>query len=642
MSNTSNANVSFSISPAPSKPVVGSVRPSVAGSKLEPMTADASAQLNRELLQLVVAELSEQDVRTQLRLLAIKFAGAIGVAHIVSSPEGNWRIATGQANGRVSTSDQFIDRLQTRCVEVYERQTIQVDSFDEPEGSRGIFVPIRVQDQAPEILLLVVSSKREPQAAILVAQQIKNVLESNLKRIGASQLDWKVHSLAAMVELVSKIESCSTVESAMSLAANELSRYLGISIVGIGKLDRRERIKQIVLAGSDPLERRSAAYHAYQQCLAESRLRDQLAVWPAEKGRVGESNDELLLAHRQLASTLQVESILSVPLGSVDGSRFGSWLFAGTREQIQSDRLERFLSAVSPRVTSALQVVDRSQHPAWLRLVSSLPRQLSKRSTQLVCLALIGLTAAMFIPVPYRVRCHCSVEPGLRRFAVVPFEGTVLKGFVQPGDPVQEGQVLAEMDGRSLRFELAELSAKSSIAEKQRAIELADREIANMLMAELDGKRINAEQELLDYKRKHLQIKSPIAGIVLSGSLEQAEASSFQTGDVLFEIGSISKQRIQMEVPADEVAQIDVGHPVTVWFEGRESIPVRGTIERIRPQSEKRNASNVFIAEFVVEADSAQLRPGMQGSARIDGNVHSLGWNLFHKPVDFLRSRLTW
>ena len=41
------------------------------------------------------------------------------------------------------------------------------------------------------------------------------------------------------------------------------------------------------------------------------------------------------------------------------------------------------------------------------------------------------------------------------------------------------------------------------------------------------------------------------------------------------------------------------------------------------------------------EADY-RFRPGMSGSARIDGPKRPLGWNLFHKPWEFLVSRLTW
>ena len=123
--------------------------------------------------------------------------------------------------------------------------------------------------------------------------------------------------------------------------------------------------------------------------------------------------------------------------------------------------------------------------------------------------------------------------------------------------------------------------------------------------------------------------------------MERAEAASVSTGQTIFEIGSLQPLRIEVAVPAEEVAQIKSGLPVTAWIDGREDTPVTGTLEKIRPRSETRDARNVFIAEFRCANQSHQLRPGMEGTVRIDGERRSLGWTLFHKPWDYLRSRFT-
>lgn len=625
----------FSV-PRPSRTVFGNVQAS-SNSSPQPATTDAelSAELNLELLQLTTQSLTEDQLRAQVRTAAIRYSNAVGAGHAVRDADGQWDVKPKHSTGRLPRRNDFPTYLSTRCSNVTQQQTIQVDPLPQVEGCYGIFAPIQQFGRAPEILFLLLPDTVDSRRPIFVAEKLAKTLGTCLKTLTAKQGDWKVSSLSAAIELVSEIENCDATTQAMELAANELSRHLGVGHVAIARADGLG-IKEFAVSGVMKIDSRSENYHAFQQCLAESILRDELASWPPEE----DSQDQLLLAHRQLASQLQAEAIYSLPLRTVDGKRFGAWLFVGDHALVQNDRFRRFVQVVSPRIANAIATVERSQHPRWLRMLNSIPSGIGRGKAKIGLLAVGAFVALMFLPVPYRVRCNCNVEPDVRRFAVAPFEGTVLKGLVKAGETVEKGQVLAEMDGRSLRYELAEKMAEYNIALKQRAIELADRDIPEMLLAELDGQRLEAEKKLLDFKRDHLKIKSPIAGVVLTGSLERAEASSVKTGDVLFEVGSTDRLLIQIEIPAEDVPQVEVGQSVTIWIEGR-SQPITASLQRIRPQSEIRNAKNVFIGELILD-DSLELRPGMQGAARIDGKVHSLGWNLFHKPVEFVRSQFSW
>ncbi len=43
-----------------------------------------------------------------------------------------------------------------------------------------------------------------------------------------------------------------------------------------------------------------------------------------------------------------------------------------------------------------------------------------------------------------------------------------------------------------------------------------------------------------------------------------------------------------------------------------------------------------------IRIDDLQLRPGMRGTAKVISGRHALGWNLFHKPWNFVRSQIAW
>ena len=100
--------------------------------------------------------------------------------------------------------------------------------------------------------------------------------------------------------------------------------------------------------------------------------------------------------------------------------------------------------------------------------------------------------------------------------------------------------------------------------------------------------------------------------------------------------------RIEVAVPSTEIAQVQVGFPAKIWIDGQEDEPITGKISKIRPRSETRDADNVFIAELEFANEDERLRPGMKGSVRLDCERRSLGWSLFHKPINYVRSRLTW
>ena len=128
---------------------------------------------------------------------------------------------------------------------------------------------------------------------------------------------------------------------------------------------------------------------------------------------------------------------------------------------------------------------------------------------------------------------------------------------------------------------------------------------------------------MLRYQQEHLQVRSPIEGIVLSGSLERSEAASVETGQVLFEIGPVKPMRIEIEIPANEVAQTKPGFPVSIWINGQEDDVIKGEIVKIRPSSTTRNAKNVFIVEVKFPNDDERLRPGMEGAHMVDNGLRA-------------------
>ena len=252
------------------------------------------------------------------------------------------------------------------------------------------------------------------------------------------------------------------------------------------------------------------------------------------------------------------------------------------------------------------------------------------------------LLGILLLPVQYRVRCTCELDVMTRRFAVAPFDGIVKEGFVEPGDLVQQGQRLASMDGTALTYQMATVKADLAKARKLREIELKHRDIPKSMVAGLEAESLEAEQQLLEFQKAQIEVRSPVDGIILSGSLEKSVGASATQGQTLFEVGPIDQLIVEIAIPADEIAHVRSDQTVRVWVDGFESSSFTGMIESIAPRSELRDARNVFVAEIRIDNQDGRLRPGMKGRVRIDCDRHPLGWNLFHKPANFILSRLTW
>ena len=606
--------------------------------KPQPSKAGDGVSLDTELLKITASDLSEPLARQSYRKLMMLSSGGLGACHLTKTG-GHWKLMADGKTGRAPKPED-LESLEEICDQVYSDGKAQVMSLECLGGLQGILAPIQVPGQQVELLLLVNKANGNTTRSLNVVQHVVTAMKLWLGRKSAAEATWQVGSLASIIELVGKIETSATVDAAAEEVVNSTLRRTGASVAAIAFRKNSKSnadLKLAAVSGVQKLDHSSQISSDYLQTLIESSIRVEQAICPA----LDVNNDHMLCAHQQALVALQEQAIISQPLITSDGVEVGVWCFAGMQPIIHQPGMSRFVAAASPHVADAIQLLRRAEKSRLSRAVTLVKKKTSVLTRWIVPLGVLALVLAMWIPVTYRVRCNAAIEPATRRFAVAPFDGLVSIAFAEPGDRVTQGEVLAEIDGRSIRWELSGVSAERRQSLRQREMELTDRDIAKTFLAELENERLTAEENILEFKRDNLQVKSPIDGVVLSGSLERSEAASVETGQVLFEIGQMDPIKVQLAVPAEDIAQVRVGNPVTIWINGQEDEPLKAEITRIHPRSEIRDARNVFVAEIEVSNEEERFRPGMKGSVRIDGRKRSLGWTLFHKPVNYLRSRFT-
>ncbi len=591
----------------------------------------------QQILNTIGGNFDEKTVRTKFVQQALTQPGIVGFCYVTKSANTLWQPSiVHPSSGRIPARNEFSETLSEKLDGFSQSSAVRAQEFSQ-DKLVGAFAPVRPRGAEPEMLLALVSSKRDALLVTPLLQRMASAMQIWLSSRAAADADWQVVALGSIIEIMSNVEKQPTTKAACEEAANVLANRIGCESVAVGLIERgKMRLKSV--SGISKLDHGSDSSQQFLQVLKESVTRKESAIFPP----VDDDNNFLLQAHKQLAATTMVESVSSYPLTDEDEQIIGAVVFTGPKRLLASSQVTRFCDSAVRPITGSLQVVSKVKQGTIAKTKTFVRRKLSATKQLIILACLIAFCLLMFLPITYRVRCDCLVEADFRRFAVAPFEGQILVGHKEAGDFVKAGELLAEMDGRTIRWELAGITAERDQSVRTREIELSERNVPKTILAEMEYERLVSKEAVLKHKRDHLQIKSPIDGVVLSGSLERAEAASVTTGEVLFEIGPLSPVQIEIAVPDDEIEHVRPGATVKVWVDGQEDDPLEGEIAKIHPRSETRNADNVFIAKVQFENDEERLRPGMKGSARIDCQQRPLGWCLFHKPINWVRSRLTW
>jgi len=237
----------------------------------------------------------------------------------------------------------------------------------------------------------------------------------------------------------------------------------------------------------------------------------------------------------------------------------------------------------------------------------------------------------------------------VKQIVAAPFDGQLRKSFVRPGDSVREGDPLGELDNRELKFKEAELTAarERSLKERDRAMTSGARgegaDFAAAQMANLEAQSVGQELELVRRKLALLEVKAPLSGVVVSGDLRRAEGQPVPRGQALWEVAPLDAMIVEIDVPDREISRVRAGQRVRVRLEAFGGGRWETTLRRVHPQSEQRDARNVFIVEADIAADRvADLRPGMRGRASIETDRRPLLWIIGHRFWDWLVTTLFW
>lgn len=441
--------------------------------------------------------------------------------------------------------------------------------------------------------------------------------------------------LAALLELVAAVSSADCVTDAAQLLARQLSSHFDGELVLVARLTPSGTSEVLAAAGPKAVSSDAPGNPLRTAVLDECIARGQLSCWPVVEG-----GRHALFAHRRFVEQEGLDCVVSVPLRDARGRDWGVCLIAG-RAHLSARECRHFLAAGGELLGSALRLIAEGTRSRRNPRLAG-PQHALRRKTIVLVVMLAAVVAILAAPFPYRVKARCELQPVVRRFVAAPFDGRLEATHVEPGDMVQAGQTLAQIDGREIRAELSSKQAQRHQVLKERAGYLATHQSGQVEILNLESQRLQLEIARLQDEIANLDIRSDIAGLVIAGDLTKSEGVPLEQGKTLFEIAPLDQMVVEVAIPESDVSFVKPAMATRLRLDAFPMRTYRGRIERIHPRAELRDHGNVFMAEVMIDNHRGILRPGMRGTARIPAGNQPLAWILFHDAVASALTLLGW
>ncbi|MET7028957.1 efflux RND transporter periplasmic adaptor subunit [Sediminicola luteus] len=198
--------------------------------------------------------------------------------------------------------------------------------------------------------------------------------------------------------------------------------------------------------------------------------------------------------------------------------------------------------------------------------------------------------------------------------------GTLQKVYVQKGQQVSKGQLLATIDDGGMGSQLAQLKTQAELAKTtfERQKRLWDQKIGSEIQYLQAKSNYEAQQNAVKQFQSQLgksSIRAPFSGIIDNVIKDQGTVVSPGPGSEVFRIVNLSDMYIDVEVPETYLGSVSKGKEAQVYF------PVLGdsVITKIRQTGNFINPSNrSFSVEIPVPNKNGNIKPNLTAKVRIN------------------------
>ncbi|MBU1701681.1 MAG: efflux RND transporter periplasmic adaptor subunit [Candidatus Eisenbacteria bacterium] len=204
-------------------------------------------------------------------------------------------------------------------------------------------------------------------------------------------------------------------------------------------------------------------------------------------------------------------------------------------------------------------------------------------------------------------------------------QGLVEKIHVEEGDYVQDGDILAILDGRELSIQVdkAVSSLNNATTEYERMQSLANRDLASQKALEDARHALQQAESILEemkLKLSYTQIRAPFSGMVTQRFIETGQ--TINPGHQAFSIADMDPLLTRVYLPEDEIPNIKRGQPVQVRLDSEPDLQLSGRVRQIAPMVDRQTGTVKVTVE--IEKCASPIRPGSFARVFITTDIHPL------------------
>ena len=212
--------------------------------------------------------------------------------------------------------------------------------------------------------------------------------------------------------------------------------------------------------------------------------------------------------------------------------------------------------------------------------------------------------------------------------------GRILK---KPGDRVQKGELLAQLDMVSLELQLRQARAATAVAEasyrdaklnfermkklyENRAVSQLQFEKAQLAFdaADTQFKSAGASLDLVEYTRKNSYMRAPFSGIVTAKLMEEGDQINpmMGMGTSILTLMDLSKVKVVVDVPAEEIEQVREDSPCRVRVASLSEEVFTGRVYAKNLAADP--TSKTFKVEIAIDNPATRIKAGVYADIAIE------------------------
>ena len=241
----------------------------------------------------------------------------------------------------------------------------------------------------------------------------------------------------------------------------------------------------------------------------------------------------------------------------------------------------------------------------------------------------------VFCPLPMRVSGEATVAPQHLVTIAAPVDGNVQAVFAHEGQRVSAGEVLGAMNDWQWRMDLASAEAKYRSAELGMESDLA-RGVAAAGADRAQMEYLRSEAARARARLESAQLRSPIAGIVVTPALQNAAGEHLDAGAAFAQVLDLSTAVVDVAIPQRDAALLVPGQSAAIKLDSYPQHSWHGVVTIVSPQAQAVEGDRTFAARVPLANEDAILHSGMTGRAKVFIGFRPAGYVLLRTPALWL------